>query len=334
MTSADMLLVYANGKGNVTLSPRFSSGHEQPTYDANIDTELLEGSGIANGVMTANIRCGNCARNGKINFGSTSGTWIHARQSGSPLNTEEQQATITEHTEYGVFTWDFTPAVGGESTNPFTNANSNQITQSTSSADNTSSSNRTTMILAHGILASLAFLILFPVGAILIRLASFPSLIWIHAGIQLLAWVLFIVAFSLALAYTSQSPSLLSDSHPIIGFVLVALTTLQPLTGWLHHRIFLRTRSRSVASYTHLWVGRVAIVLGMINGGLGLKLAGTSTGYVIAYSVVAGVMGTAYIASAVLGEAKRGKRAGSVGSSVEKATVVSSEKEASGTGRN
>lgn len=44
----------------------------------------------------------------------------------------------------------------------------------------------------------------------------------------------------------------------------------------------------------------------MINGGLGIKLAGgISTGYIAAYGVCAGVMGVLYIAAIVYGETKR-----------------------------
>lgn len=43
----------------------------------------------------------------------------------------------------------------------------------------------------------------------------------------------------------------------------------------------------------------------MINGGLGLLLAGVATSYMIAYGVCAGVMGLLYIASIIYGEMKR-----------------------------
>lgn len=42
----------------------------------------------------------------------------------------------------------------------------------------------------------------------------------------------------------------------------------------------------------------------MINGGLGLLLAGVATSYMIAYGVCAGVMGLLYIASIIYGEMK------------------------------
>jgi hypothetical protein len=158
---------------------------------------------------------------------------------------------------------------------------------------------------------------LFPAGAVVMRLGSFKGLVWIHAGIQLFAWMVFVTAFGLGLYYGLQI-NVMTQAHPIIGIVLVVLVTLQPMLGWIHHRQFVRTGSRSAASHGHLWLGRVAIVLGLINGGLGLRLAGTSKSYVIAYGVVAGVMGLVYVTSIIAGEMARGRRSSSAGSEGEK----------------
>jgi hypothetical protein len=321
MSSADMLLVYTNGKGNVTLSPRISSGHQQPTFDGNLDVELLPGSGVENGVMTAHIRCGNCARSG-VDFGSNSGSWIHARMAGSPLDSTNTQEAISEHSEYGAFTWDYRPAVGGASTNPFQDTTV-QVIQGTASSSGSSGPNRTAILLCHGILASVAFLVLFPAGAIVMRLGNFKGLVWIHAGIQVFAWVVFVVAFGLGLWYGKQG-NYMSEAHPIIGIVLFIMVTVQPLLGWVHHKAFLRTGGRTASSYGHIWMGRVAIILGMINGGLGLKLAGVCKQYVIAYSVVAGVMGLAFIASAVVGELANSRRRSSVGGASEEEKITES----------
>jgi hypothetical protein len=58
MTGANIFVIYASSSGtNVTLSPRTGSGHVQPTYNSDTQVTLLEGSGISNGVMTANIKC-------------------------------------------------------------------------------------------------------------------------------------------------------------------------------------------------------------------------------------------------------------------------------------
>ncbi len=52
--------MYTDGKGNVTLSARDGgSGHVEPTADSTIQAgiTLLEGSGVVNGKMIANVKC-------------------------------------------------------------------------------------------------------------------------------------------------------------------------------------------------------------------------------------------------------------------------------------
>lgn len=62
MAGSNMFVIYSNAAGNnVTLSPRLGKGHVQPKFDSTAQVFLLEGSGIENGVMTANIRCESAA---------------------------------------------------------------------------------------------------------------------------------------------------------------------------------------------------------------------------------------------------------------------------------
>ncbi len=53
-------------------------------------------------------------------------------------------------------------------------------------------------------------------------------------------------------------------------------------------------QSRGLISYVHIWWGRFLMVLGVVNGGLGLQLAQESSGPVIAYAVIAGVVFVVY----------------------------------------
>lgn len=58
MSGSNIFIVYADASGsNVTLSPRLGHGNFQPDYDGSTQLSLLGGSGIANGQMTANVRC-------------------------------------------------------------------------------------------------------------------------------------------------------------------------------------------------------------------------------------------------------------------------------------
>ncbi|KAL1652504.1 hypothetical protein SLS61_004808 [Didymella pomorum] len=314
MTNSNMFIMYTDGNGNVTLSPRFSRGESMPQYTSNLDVELLSGSGIANGVMTANFRCGNCSSSGTTNFSAQSGRWIHARKGGSAMDTTDAQSRFSQHDEEGGFTWQYTNAVGGSTSNPFTASDavvSGGAATSSGSGNNSSSSMRKNILLVHGIFASVAFLVFFPIGAIIMRLGKLNNVVAVHVATQVFAWLLFITAFGLGLYY-GITGNYMSEAHPIIGLVLAALLLIQPLAGWLHHRQFLRTGQRSAVSHSHIWTGRVAIILGMINGGLGLQLGGVET------SVVAGVVGLVYLGAIVFGELARSRRHSVAGSQHEK----------------
>lgn len=93
--------------------------------------------------------------------------------------------------------------------------------------------------------------------------------------------------------------------HPIIGVVLLVLLFIQPFLGWLHHRNFKRYQRRTVSSYLHLSNGRVLIILGIVNGGLGLHIAGASDTIKLAYTIVAAVLGGSWVVLAFFGEVRR-----------------------------
>lgn len=99
----------------------------------------------------------------------------------------------------------------------------------------------------------------------------------------------------------------LTNAHPIIGIVLFVVLLGQPVLGLLHHRLFKKYQHRTLWSYVHIGIGRIAILLGLVNGGLGLQLAGSRGSSVIAYGVIAGIMGLAYLAAIIFGEMKRRK---------------------------
>jgi hypothetical protein len=98
----------------------------------------------------------------------------------------------------------------------------------------------------------------------------------------------------------------LSDKHPIIGFVLLGMLLLQGPLGYIHHTAYKRSSQRTIWSHIHLWLGRIAIPLGIINGGFGFELAGDiGTKAMIAYCVVAAVIYVVYLTVAIFGEVRR-----------------------------
>ncbi len=58
MSGANLFMVYANSAGNnVTVSPRLGIGERQPKTGSTTNVTLLDGSGISNGMITANVGC-------------------------------------------------------------------------------------------------------------------------------------------------------------------------------------------------------------------------------------------------------------------------------------
>lgn len=333
MRGSHIFVMYTSADGqNVTVSPRLGTGYSEPQHTSTTDLELLEGSGVRNGIMTANVRCGNCNSwdTGTMDFSSASNTdWIYGYHTGDSLNSDDVSESINRHDQAAPFQWDLASAQGGENVNPFVTSTAATASDSGTTSGNATSSgvsssssggsgvNADTVQLAHGAMASLAFVAIFPTGGILVRVASFTGLIWIHAALQILGYVIYIAAFGMGI-WLATTDNYMSDKHPIIGIVLFVLLFTQPLGGFLHHHLYKKNGHRTIISHLHVNIGRIIIVLGIINGGLGLELAGVEDKYKIVYGVFAGLMGIAYIAAIIFGEVKRSRKTHTELSSFEK----------------
>jgi hypothetical protein len=98
------------------------------------------------------------------------------------------------------------------------------------------------------------------------------------------------------------------QAHTRLGVILVSLISLQPIFGIIHHVNYLKTQRRGIFGYLHQWYGRALMIIGIVNGGLGLQLGDAPTRYIIAYSVVAGVTAIIYGVSIIFGAVIRGRR--------------------------
>lgn len=91
--------------------------------------------------------------------------------------------------------------------------------------------------------------------------------------------------------------------------MLLALLIIQPFVGFIHHRVYKRVERRQGWSYTHLFIGRVGITLGIVNGGLGLYLANASTYDKKVYTIVAAIMWALWMVVALWAEIRRLRQA-------------------------
>ncbi|KAB8227804.1 cytochrome and DOMON domain-containing protein [Aspergillus alliaceus] len=304
MAGANMFILYSAPSNNVTISPRSGQGHFPPVYNPNSRVFLLDGSGIHDGTMTANVLCENCIewQGGSIDPSSSSTQWIYAYKEGPPLNSVNATESIQRHDGNGIANADLTQAKT-TTDNPFLTYN-----PATGSNDAVSSMDGTrgnAMLVAHGLMMAITFVLLFPSFALLISLPWVTSPSKVHAPLQVLALTLAIAGMGVGIQLAIDK-KVKSSSHPIIGIIVVALLVLfQPLMGFLQHRHFRRNGGKGAFAYLHRWLGRSMIILGIVNGGLGFRLAGignpsTPRSAMIAYSVIAGVMGLLYLGTHLL----------------------------------
>lgn len=196
MNGAQMFVIYANAAGNnVTLSPRLGGGHNEPDEDPASGAALLAGSGIQNGQMIANVLCKNCYRwkGGSMNLTGAGQRWIWASKTGDPIKSDSQSANIQQHDSFASFAIDMDTMSTGNTTNPFLDLANTNITD-VGAAD---SGYDGVAVPIHGVIMCVAFIAGFPLGAFLIRLASFRGLVWIHAGVQVLSYLCAILGLGL-----------------------------------------------------------------------------------------------------------------------------------------
>lgn len=299
MAGANMFVVYTSGD-NVTVSPRSSVGHTQPLYNHEAQITVMNGSGVHGPMITANIKCDSCIHwgQGSMDLTSASSSWIWGVRYGMPLQSRSLSANILEHDVMGVEKVDLKKATGPTSVNPFADIIS-------TSANATADYPFPEAVfrgkkIAHGVLMVIAFVVLFPFSALFLHLSSSSNIVKIHGGLQLFALVVAIVGLGLGVSMAREIHNLV-HYHIIIGIVVVAsLVLFQPAMGLLQHRFFRKTGGKGPFAYMHRWFGRIMIILGVINVGLGFQFTGVGDpdaprSAVIAVGVIAGVVGVYYI---------------------------------------
>ncbi|KAK5628249.1 hypothetical protein RRF57_003964 [Xylaria bambusicola] len=321
MRGANIFVMYANGNGNVTVSPRYGTGHSEPEHQTDTHIKLLAGSGIVdNGnTMLANIQCGNCESwnggSGSLELTDTSANFIAAWKRGSALNSNSLAADISMHDSYSQFTFDLTQATIANDGNPFVNASSGGSGEGStlpngntgSGGGDSSVSEIPILASAHGIIMSIVMVVLYPIGSALMPL--FGN--WVLHGVwQMGSFFLMWAGFAIGVVLSQRTGIEFGSTHTLLGTVVVALFGVQPIGGYLHHLHYVKYQKRGLVSYGHIWYGRVLLVLGIVNGGLGLELATADRSLVVAYSVVAAVLFAIYIGGAILGEVKRARGSG------------------------
>ena len=221
-----------------------------------------------------------------MDFAANSGNWIWAAHSvNGPKLSDDASGPISQHDRQGVISLNLSRAKGGSDANPLLQTS---LTGPSSASQSDQGARQRRMLIAHGTLAALAFIVFFPSGAIILRVSSFPGAVRVHVAVQFFAYMLYSVALVLG-AIIAHREGLVGrcvvceadvltlrqtgDAHPILGIVIFIMVFIQPFFGFVHHRLFRRYGTRTIPSYVHIWLGRLLISLGILNGALGFRLA-------------------------------------------------------------
>jgi Cytochrome domain of cellobiose dehydrogenase len=119
----------------------------------------------------------------------------------------------------------------------------------------------------HGLLMTLAFLLLYPLGAYFIRSGK-ATAFNLHWTTQAFASALVFV--SAGIGYW-QSYSI-SVAHQFLGIAICVALLAQIVLGWQHHRRYVVIKRKTWLSTTHVWMGRTVLGAGMVNLMLGVLL--------------------------------------------------------------
>ena len=300
-----------------TVSLRLGMGEFQPNvYSGGPMLSVVNSASMTNSTtMTASFTCNNCLswQGGTLNAQSSQQSFIFAAGSGvqDPSNAASDFTMHNVNGGMGTFTLDLTKAIGSDAGTNTTASSSNNTTSSsatdvpaivpsTSSSSSSPSSSSSSSGGSGGVNTRMLFLghaVLMPIAVILLAVgtsamaAKIPHSLRTHGAIQLLAVVLLVIGLPLGVVISGRLQGHFTYAHQILGIVIFGLVILQAFNGTLNHLIY---RSRGLTSrpwwnYVHIWTGRVIVLVGVVNVGLGLMLPYTevATKWAIVWWVLA-----------------------------------------------
>lgn len=267
--------------------------------------------------------CYNCTTwsLGTLNTASTNQPFVFALgPSTNAISSDSMSQNIAQHTIYNSFSMDMTQAAFSGSSTPALNSGGDSGSSQTGPSSGSShGASENVYNRVHGIFMAIAFVILFPLGVLVLRLGH--SVIG-HGIVQATAYCFVIVGLGTGIylsekfGYVSSSfpTRLVQDAihfegsklltncnqnkynaaHQIIGLVVFSLLAIQALGGLIHHLLF-RRGHKTLIGKVHLVLGICLMILGIVNVPLGLNLAGDSN-YNTAYIIVVAILGAIYLA--------------------------------------
>ena len=215
MAGSLIFMMYSDSTGkNITLSPRLSNDHVEPVYTNSVGISVLPGSGISNGVMTANVMCTNCRSWGDhtLNPNDTQAHFIFGSADGS-LESNSLSAGVNRHSSHGSFTMDLTKAYGKAG------VPAGVVTADTSGTVQTSFKiDKNFAPALHAAAMIFAFVVLMPLGVVILGIFDSPK--W-HGFNQALSAVVALIGLFLGIYIGTMYNRVSLPCASKIGFLIL-----------------------------------------------------------------------------------------------------------------
>lgn len=214
MKDALVFAAYASDNGTgVTISPRIATPHAEPSYAKDIKLEQLWPSGLNNsntfGIdnrLRADAVCRNCTSwlsgQRRLDLKSESAPFIFAIGPGKTMRSSSLTASMRRHDYYGKFTMNMTAATStdkGSVPPPYGSKGAYKLQHASEIKKMTSDNN--TAPAAHALIMIAAFVFLFPLGSLLVRVLH--KALW-HGAVQVLALLMILIGFGLGIYLSTQ----------------------------------------------------------------------------------------------------------------------------------
>ncbi len=283
MDDSFMLVVYGSSNGkDVTISPRVAmNGNSEPSFYPSITCEMSNNTGfggantIGNSVMVAEGICHNVNSWGKgqLDLQSTAQPFIFAVGPTGSLDSDSMTAPMQRHSMYGRFSVNMKDAVTKQSVSvPQPNAGNTYTTAGSTQADDVKSDFDYAPAI-HGVVMCLAFIILFPLGILLLRVLE--SVRW-HWICQSLALILVVLSSGggVYISMEFNRSRNFNTAHQVLGILLFLALLAQLALGWVHHLNWKKYQRPTMLGKVHIYLGPVLLIFGLMNAPLGFNLAG------------------------------------------------------------
>lgn len=241
-----------NAKSTPGVQPRKESGLF-PKVDADSDTHLT-------GYFVRSLEASSDLPS--ISKGSTDYIWAK----GSPPSDSN---SLVEH------------SVKNSGTVNLADTKEGTVTQTESSGNTVE-----TIFIVHGVLMAVGWALLAPLGILFARFLKGRGLLWfhMHRATMLIVFAIVLAAYIMGVVKGDHSEKV----HLALGTVAVGGILFQAAGGLLRPKN--ESSLRSIWLFLHHWSGRLLVALAFANSIIGLDIIGASKGYIIAISVVFGIL--------------------------------------------